>query len=316
MARSRTLWVSPLIAVCSTGFVLAVAQDRDAATKPSRQPREVPAGVAAAPPMDMQRLLLDWQGQSAKLKSLEVSIYRIDKDPAWNEEEHYIGSAAFRHPQLAFLDFRKVKLQPRPDPKDKNKKVYVAAKKKNGTIDAAPFETIVCTGQEVWHYRYDVTQIFIYPLDKNQRKRALEEGPLPFLFNMRAAEAQQRYDMVLRSENEKHYLVEILPKLPEDKESFSVAWVYLDKNYLLPTRIALLAPDRKSSKDFHLSNIQPNKAVEDRKFVGVDPGKPWKVERNPAAMQAAAPAKAQAPRRPPVGNAAQRPRDPGVAQPR
>ena len=33
------------------------------------------------------------------------------------------------------------------------------------------------------------SKIYIFPLDKDQRKRALEEGPLPFLFNMRAADA-------------------------------------------------------------------------------------------------------------------------------
>ena len=44
----------------------------------------------------------------------------------------------------------------------------------------------------------------------------------------------------------------------------------------------LIAPDRKSSQDFHLSAHQAEySAGDERYFVGVNPGKPWKVERNP-----------------------------------
>jgi TIGR03009 family protein len=313
MALSRTIWISPLVALFSTGFALAVAQERANDGRAAKRPPQ----AAQAPPqlIDMDQLLLQWEGQSAKLTSLEVAIYRIDKNPAWGEEEHYQGHAAFKNPQLAYLDFRKVNLKVKPDPKAKDKKVVVPVTK-NNKVESKPYETIVCTGQEVWHYRYDVKQIFIYPLDKNQRKRALEEGPLPFLFNMRAAEAKQRYDMVLQGQDEKRYLVMIKPLIPEDQDSFSLAWVYLDKGYLLPTRIYLLAPDRKSSKDFQLSQIRANEPVEATRFVGVDPGKPWKVERNPGADMVQAPAKGKAVRRPAGAKAAQRPAAGDVDKPR
>ena len=96
--------------------------------------------------MTMQQLLADWEGQSKKLETLELAIYRIDKDPQWGDEEHYLGRAAFKTPQLAFLDFRKVKMQEQPDPKDKKKKILVPLKKDNKIV-SVPFETIVCTGR-------------------------------------------------------------------------------------------------------------------------------------------------------------------------
>ena len=193
----------------------------------------LPGSGRPAAGSDMDDLLDLWEGQSAKLKTLEVAIYRIDKNPAWwDEEEHYVGHAAFKSPQLAYLDFRKVKLQAQADPKDKNKKKLVPLKK-NGQIVSTPYETIVCTGEEVWDYRYDVKQIFIYTLDKDARKRALEEGPLPFLFNMKASEAKQRYQMALQSQDDKRYLVKIKPLLKEEKERYSFAWIYLDRDFLL-----------------------------------------------------------------------------------
>jgi TIGR03009 family protein len=312
MPFPRRIWIAPLVAFFSAGFTIAVAQDRGNSEKLAQGQQQA---AAPQPAMDMGQLLKLWEGQSAKLKTLELSIYRIDEHKAWGDIEHYSGHAAFRAPQLAFLDFRKVKMQEQADPKDKKKKV-LAPVKKNNKIESVPYETIVCTGQEVWHYRYDVKQIYIFPLDKDQRKRALEEGPLPFLFNMRADDARRRYQMVLQQEDPKRYLVKIIPLLKEDKESFSVAWVYLDKDYLLPTRVYLLAPDKKSSKDFQLSQIKPNQPVDEKFFVGVDPGRGWKVERNPGGAQPAAPANAKAGRRQSGDQAAQRAPAPAAGQPR
>ncbi len=98
---------------------------------------------------------------------------------------------------------------------------------------------------------------------------------------MKAADAQQRYKMTLQGEDTKTYLVEIKPLLQQDQETFSTAWVYLDKEFLLPTRIFLRDPNGKSTKDFQLSKIKPNQPVDPRLFVGVNPGNQFKIERNP-----------------------------------
>jgi TIGR03009 family protein len=312
MSRPRTIWISPLIALFSAVWVQAAAQEAGNARQPAQ--RRQPAVEPQPPLMTMPQLLADWEGQSKKLDTLELAIYRIDKDPQWGDEEHYLGRAAFKNPQLAFLDFRKVKMEEQPDPKDKAKKKLVPFMK-NKQIVSVPFETIVCTGQEVWQYRYDVKQIFIFPLDKDQRKRALEEGPLPFLFNMRAADAQQRYKMELKGQDEKLYLVRIEPLLQQDQDTFSTAWVYLDKEFLLPKRIFLLAPNGKMTKDFHLSQIQPNKQVDPRLFVGVNPGNQFKIERNPGGPAPANNPRARR-RQQDDAKAAKRLDGPGANQPR
>ena len=312
MSRRRTKWISAFVVLLSMGFALAAAQDARNAAQPAQ--RQQPAAKAQPPLMTMPQLLADWEGQSEKLKTLELAIYRIDKDPQWGDEEHYLGRAAFKNPQLAFLDFRKVKMQEQPDPKDKKKKQLVPLMKNKQPV-SVPFETIVCTGQEVWQYRYDVKQIFIFPLDKDQRKRALEEGPLPFLFNMRAADAQKPYEMTRVGGDEERYLVMIKPLLQQDQETFSTAWVYLDKEYLLPKRIFLLAPNGKMTKDFHLSQIKPNKQVDPRLFVGVNPGNQFKIERNPGGPAPANNPRARR-RQQEDAKAAQRQQSPDVGQPR
>ena len=56
--------------------------------------------------------------------------------------------------------------------------------------------------------------------------------------------------MTLQSEKGKYYLVEVKPKLKEDQEAFRMAKILLDKEYLLPVRIALISPDNKSTRTF------------------------------------------------------------------
>jgi TIGR03009 family protein len=221
----------------------------------------------------MDQLLQEWERKSTQLKTLDVSIFRVDKNPAWDQLEYYEGRALFKSPNLAFIDFNKIrqdeKQKPMRDPRDRTKWA------------STPFERIVCTGEEVWQYKSDTQQIFIFPLGKNEKKKAIEEGPLPFLFNMHADDARQRYQMKLISEDGKTYGVSIKPRLAEDKESFSLAFVNLDRDYLLPIRILMKSPDGKSQKDFRLGPMYPNKPVNDKNFEGKPLGSPWKIVRNP-----------------------------------
>ena len=112
MPRLRTFLIPPLVALAATGFAMAVAQDGGGArTGPAKNKVSAPAPIRPNPAR-LAKLLNDWEGQSAKLKTLDVSIYRIDLAPAWGDEDHYEGRAVFSRPQLAYLDFRKVKLVP------------------------------------------------------------------------------------------------------------------------------------------------------------------------------------------------------------
>lgn len=256
----------------------AQAQGRAAVARPEQEaagPRQAGAPAIPVNPANakkLERLLKKWEAQSSLLKTLDVRILRIDQNPAWGVVEYYEGRALFKSPNLAFIDWSTIKQddkkKPQRDPR--NQKNWLSM----------PFERIVCTGDEVWQYKSDTQQIFIYPLAKNEKKKAIEEGPLPFLFNMHAADAKQRYEMRLISEDAKGYGVSIKPKLPEDTESFSIAYVHLDQDFL-PSRILMRSPDGKSQKDFRLGPTYPNKSVNAKNFEGKPLGPPWKIVRNP-----------------------------------
>jgi TIGR03009 family protein len=296
MSRSRMILVPALTALIvggsAVGFAQDPAQDRAVPAAPRTRQAAPPAQGQARPapnPARMQQLLKAWEGQSAKLTSLDVSIYRIDKDVKWGDEIHYEGRAVFKAPNLAYLDFSRLKMKP-----DAKKKLVPVINPQTGKPEKTRVETVVCSDKDVWQYLYETKQILIFPLAKEQRQRALEEGPLPFLFNMRADEAAKRYQMTLLDEDEKFYVVKVIPRLKEDQDSFKTALLTLEKTYLLPSRIALLNADGKSTRDYRLTSIKPNAKVDAKWFAGV-PLKGWKLVQNPAA---------QAPQQ---GNAAERP---------
>ena len=219
--------------------------------------------VNAPDPGQMKQILAGWEAQSGRLNTLDVLITRVDRSPAWGDDR-YEGRAILMSPNLAWLDFQKVA---HDDATNKDKLV--------------PHERIVCTGKEVWQYRSDTRQIFIFPLDKQNQKRALEEGPLPFLFNMKAAEAEARYQMHLVNVMPDYYVISVVPNLQIDRESFSKAFLKLNRRAFLPDRIFLVSPDGKSTKDFTLRSVKPNAAVATENFKGQVLPAPWTVVRDP-----------------------------------
>jgi TIGR03009 family protein len=281
----KVVGLAAVVGVTSAPIALAQAQNRDNRVKPAQAGSDPAAArIAPADAERMERLLRLWERESAQLKSLDVTIERLDKNPAWGEDEHYTGRALLMSPDLAWLDFQKVTMKdgkPVLDPQ--------------GKPDAKPYERIICTGQEVWQYLSSSKQIFIYPLERQSQKRALEEGPLPFLFNFREAEARQRYELspVSKPEEENEcYWIGIKPRLVMDRDAFSLAFVRLDKRLMLPDRIYLIAPDGKSKRDYRLTNIKRNQPVMVANFRGQRiPG--WKVIDNREGPVEAGPAKGQ-----------------------
>ncbi|WP_165072265.1 hypothetical protein [Paludisphaera rhizosphaerae] len=304
--RGVMIGTSGLLAAWTMAGTLAFGQ----AARPAagaRQQGAAPAQAAqdqaapAAPNIDVETLLRKWEEQSSKLKTLDVSIFRRDDIPEFDEIEYYEGRAIFKNPNLAFINFKKIK-------QDAGKK---PAKKADGSWDSIDDERIVCTGNEVVQFKSDTGQIFVYPLEKDQAAKAIEEGPLPFLFNMKAEEAKQRYTIeMIKAPDANSYAVSIIPKLDVDRESFSKSYVLLDSSFILPIQIILYAPTGKGTKNFRLNPVKPNVAVNDENFtpnVAAFAAKGWKVVHNPMGENRPRNAPGTRPPGAPAGNPAARP---------
>jgi TIGR03009 family protein len=264
----------------------------------------------AANRAEMEKVLVEWENRSKRISSLDVLFDRVDVSPGWGNH-HYQGRAMLQSPDLACLQFQKYKL-------DANgKRVFVNGKdgKPVAQMEPEPFERIVCTGKEVLQYSWDDHKIFIFPLDKQARQKALQQGPLPFLFNMKAAECKKRYSMTLLKQNETDYLIGILPREEIDKDSFSQAFLWLSKKTYLPNQLWLYTNGEKERQEFKFAG-DSNKIVANSplnaNFFLANRFEGWKVIDNPNA-NGAPPAQGKAVVAP--GQPPRRPANPAAANP-
>jgi TIGR03009 family protein len=232
---------------------------------------------------EMDDLLADWEKRSAQIKTLRATFTRSDKEAVAGVTRNFRGEAELKAPDLAYLDFRE----------------YVKPNELN-----AIHERIVCTGQEVLQYVAETKQIFVFPLAKQEKQRIMEEGPLPFLFNMKVQEAKRRYRMqLLKAQNPNQYLIHIIPLQEMDKKGFKEALVLLNKETFLPDAIKMTGPNGKDTQTFKFLGIHVNQPVDESKFKAVA-FRGWKVVVNPG-PDGAAGGGAQAAGGPPAAGAAQ-----------
>jgi TIGR03009 family protein len=265
----------------------------------------------AASRVEMDRVLAAWEAKSKSVKSLDVLFDRIDRSPGWGDK-YYQGRAMLQSPDLACLQFQKYKVGAEGKPQF----ALTKDNKKVAQLEPEPFERIVCTGNEVLQYDWNDKKIFIFPLDKSVRQKALQQGPLPFLFNMKAADARRRYSMSLVKQDDRDYLIGILPYEDIDKQSFSQAFLWLNKKTFLPDKLSLYMVGGKERQDFlftgDVNTILTNSPLDNKFFLpNRFPG--WTVVDNPNADGAPAAGKAVvAPGQPPRKAASQPATKPGT----
>jgi TIGR03009 family protein len=293
--RTIVAWTMTLAVAAGTSATALAQQPQGTQAAPKRavaNPAGRPAQPAAAPAdpkaekalqdafikarEEMNALLDEWEKYSKKITSLDVEFERIDKAQAWGDQ-YFKGRAMFKSPDLACLEFTKIKLDAQGKP------IMVTAKdgKPSKAVEAEPTERIVCTGKEVLQYTWDDRKIFVFPLDKQVRQKSLQQGPLPFLFNMRAADARQRYGMRIFKQNENEYLISIVPNEEIDKQSFSKAFLALNKKTFQPNKLWLYPNANQEVQVFEFTGIQPNKAMDNTFFSPSTKIPGWKVIFNP-----------------------------------
>ena len=251
---------------------------------------------------EMDLLLDEWEKQSKKVTSLQVVFERIDRSLKWGDQV-YQGQAILKSPDLACLEFKKAVDDGQGKPvyktNDKGQKVL--------DVEKEPFQRIVCTGKEVLQFEFDEKAIYVYPLDKEARQKALQQGPLPFLFNMKAADARQRYGMTLLDQTKDEYTIAIIPREEIDKQSFNKAFVRLSKANFLPNYLVLLPVGEKEKQEFRFTMIAPNQVVPEGYFHPSIDLVGWKVNRNEEVGKTPAAGQSSAPAGRPVQNLAKKP---------
>ena len=108
----------------------------------------------------------------------------------------------------------------------------------------------------------------------------MQQGPLPFLFAMKADQIKKRYRMELMGEGRDAFRIKIEPREEIDREAFAEALLDLDRATYLPKALLLTSPNEKETQTYVFQKIETEKKVDPSNFE-FKKIEGWKVVRNP-----------------------------------
>ena len=226
-------------------------------------------------PEDLERLLVAWEEKSSGVERLRGTFMRYVYDSVFNFEKRAHGRFWYQAPDEGRMDFQTVEL---PDPPINPGKIG-----SNGEpfrIEAEESQQWICTGQEIFIIHKDLEIYDYIQIPPHQQGRNISNGPLPFLFGMRADDAKERYHMNLGEQNwpegrvvagedgqpvrmRPQVHVVAYPKLEQDQREWRRAEVLLDGVTFLPRAIRLLDPtmNKETVYVFDLSQMKLNETI-------------------------------------------------------
>jgi TIGR03009 family protein len=260
---------------------------------PPRAP-QAPFQLTPEQESDLIRVLRAWEERSNKVKTLACQFRRWDYDAVFGQ----------RDPQTNELIPKEGKGEIKYAAPDKGLYHITETREFNGMqggqrmfqVRADVGEHWVCDGQSIWEYNHDKKQLIERRLPPEMQGKAIQDGPLPFLFGAQADKLLARYWMRIITPPTVQGAVwlEAFPKHQADAANFSKARLILDGTTLFPQAIEVHLPNGKSWHVHQFHDNQVNAAPLLRFFQGdfARPSLPrgWVKVEDPPRAAAAAPA--------------------------
>jgi TIGR03009 family protein len=189
-------------------------------------------------PKELQVILEDWEAASSKIVALYGEHRRFVYDKTFSIEKQGQGKLYYESP-----DRGRYEVEPSVIPKgaesrkvDKDGNAY--------TLKPHERELWVCTGAEVIQVNEDRKEFDRYPIPPEDRGENIMNGPLPFLFGMKAEQARQRYFLALMRDDQQkgEVWIHAKPRMQQDAALWSDAIIILDKETFLPRAVQLVDP--------------------------------------------------------------------------
>lgn len=222
---------------------------------------------------ELEKVFKDWELASDNFKKLRGDFHRIVYDSVFQVEKRAVGTFYFDAPDKGRLDIKP----------DKSVKPGTVSRKKRGKKDGKPFSVVpdqeahwICNGKEVSYI--DVVQkvVKVSQIPEENRGDNIIDGPLPFLFGMKAEEAKRRYQQLALNPRKpyevpvagrlvKVFHIHARPRWKKDAAYWSKAEVLLDAKNFYPVAIKLIDPAGNSETVYAFSNVHEPSWWDDRK---------------------------------------------------
>lgn len=222
------------------------------AGKPTKQARPAPLPTVRIPKLspELEKVLKDWELRTSKIKSMSGSFTRFKYDFTFEVVKQAEGNFNYEAPDKGNYELRGVKVAAGQIQKVKN--IPMAVKSDEP-------ERWVCTGKEV--IRIDdkaktYEKVIIPPESQGQN---IIDGPLPFLFGMKADRAKQRYrDFKLLRNDETEIRLELRSFDKTDTRNWDKAIIQIDPKTFSPKAVKLI--DTTGAESVHVfKDIVTNK---------------------------------------------------------
>lgn len=224
----------------------AQAPPRQPVAAPKRQPvrvvpaqPKVPFQLTVAEQQRLDQVLVAWEQESQKVDTLSCDFTRQEFNQVFGDPKKpkvSTGKLAYRTPDQA--DYQ--------------------------ITSKGDEERWVCTGKSVFEFNYKQSQLIERPLPPELQGKAITNGPLPFLFGVKANELRARYWMRVVTPEDKvaagQVWLEAWPKKQADSANFRLAWLILRAEDMVPIAVKVVLPN--NDQTLH-------------QFTGISVNHPW-----------------------------------------
>ena len=257
-----------------------------AGAKPGKLARPAPQElrIEKVPP-ELEKVLQDWERHTSQFKKLvgEFSVFKYDHE--LEIEKRGEGKFAHEAPDKGNYETKGMEIAKGQKSKKKNK-------------DGEPYSLQseapvrwVCTGKEIIRIDEKEKTYEKIPIPPESQGQNIIEGPLPFLFGMKAQQAKMRYRMKILEQNDETIKLQVIPIRRNDAVNWDKALLLIDAKLFVPKAVQLFDPlGSETVHVFKNVEINPKKG-----WLQEDPFKPnlrsYKEAVTGGSQSAAAPGK-------------------------
>lgn len=231
----------------------------------------------------MLNLLQDWEAKTAGIDTLQGVFRRYEYDSVFMTEKRAVGRYWFGSPDKARMDFQ-------PDPEilkaqqnQPGEKMQHEFGGKTYVVQAAEQKSWICNGKEILEITHESKQYSKMEIPARYQGQRITDGPMPFLFGMKADSVSQRYKLAFGEKHNPASQVHIVayPIVPGLQREFQRAEILLDPNTFLPQAVKLWDPSGNKETVYLFYSPEPFTLADKIKGPwSVYLGRPWKCMEN------------------------------------
>lgn len=263
--------VCPHIAVAAAIVILpSLANAQSNPPRVAVKPNAVPPGsqqaaadqgpqVILQTPKEMEPILKLWEQKTAGIKSIKGDFKRITYDQVFNVEKWATGEYWFEAPDKARMDFNPDERIVKWIEANPGKTATVVRNEQTFQVKPENKESWICTGEDILSINHEDKQISRMEIPANYRGQRITDGPMPFLFGMKAESVKQRYAMTFGAMHDPQKQVHIVafPLVEALQREFSRAEILLNPTTFMPTAVKLWDPVGTKQTTYTFDPPQP-----------------------------------------------------------